>query len=519
MVLENYAKISTPSITSTNNVPELINFNKPQKSKYQSVALLNMPKIGLNNPPMAPAILQAIAVEMGCDVKFRDLNLDFQDQFEDQTEITRGWCELGQPLTPSDSDQLIAWMQDLDLTWIYTSEVVGISVFSKHSHSFTTWFLKNFKHQIKGIVVVGGAGAGTENYGQQLFDQGLVDYVVSNEGERSWRNILADQLPFVGVNSPGDVLPDFTDVPIPDYTGYDLDRYLTSKAHGRTIGVEGSRGCVRNCTFCDIGSFWKKYKFKDGRALAQELIHLQQQFQVEHFFFNDSLVNGSDRAFRDFCSVLAEYNKNAIDPIKWSGYYIIKPMQNYKERDWQNLKDSGVKSLFIGIESGSESVRNHMKKKFSNADIDHAMERIQFYGIRCTWLLIVGYPTETEEDFEQTLELLRRYQPMGLDRTIDTVALGMTLAILPGTPLYDLRESLNVVSMIPGHEDDCVTWKNENSDFSDRVRRRIRAEEEIRKLGYNSWIGDNDLIQFFEKKLEDIEKERISDDDFAEFHS
>jgi hypothetical protein len=73
--------------------------------------------------------------------------------------------------------------------------------------------------------------------------------------------------------------------------------------------------------------------------------------------------------------------------------------------------------------------------------------------------------------------------------------------------------------MIPGHEDDCVTWKNENSDFSDRVRRRIRAEEEIRKLGYNSWIGDNDLIQFFEKKLEDIEKERISDDDFAEFHS
>jgi radical SAM superfamily enzyme YgiQ (UPF0313 family) len=160
-----------------------------------------------------------------------------------------------------------------------------------------------------------------------------------------------------------------------------------------------------------------------------------------------------------------------------------------------------------------------MKKKFSNADIDHAMERIQFYGIRCTWLLIVGYPTETEEDFEQTLDLLRRYQPMGLDRTIDTVALGVTLGIIPGSPLYNLRESLNIVSMIPGHEDDSMTWKNDNSDFSDRVRRRIRAEEEIRRLGYNSWIGDNDLVQFFEKKLEDIEKKRIADDDFADFHS
>ena len=468
---------------------------------------------------MAPAILQAIAVEMGCNVKFRDLNLDFQDRFEDQSEINRGWCELGQLLKQSDHAQLMHWIQHLDLGWMYDSEVVGISVFSKHSHSFTTWFLNNFRHRINGIIVIGGAGAGSENYGHQLLDQGLVDYVVSNEGERSWRNILANQLPFAGVNSPGDVLPDFADVPIPDYTGYDLDRYLTSKAHGRTIGVEGSRGCVRNCTFCDIASFWKKYKFKDGRALAQELIQLTRQFQVKHFFFNDSLVNGSDRAFRDFCSVLADYNKTAIEPIHWSGYYIIKQMQNYKESDWQNLKDSGIKSLFIGIESGSESVRNHMKKKFSNADIDHAMERIQFYGIRCTWLLIVGYPTETEEDFEQTLDLLRRYQPMGLDRTIDTVALGMTLSIIPGSPLYDLRESLNIVSMIPGHKDDSVTWKNENSDFTDRVRRRIRAEEEIRRLGYNSWIGDNDLVQFFEKKLDDIEKKRVADDDFADFHS
>lgn len=477
-----------------------------------------MPKIGLNNPPLAPALLQAIAVEMGCTVRFQDINLDFQHQFNEQSDITRGWCEFGQELSLLDQEQMLDWINSLDLEWVYTSEVVGISVFSKHSHSFTTWFLKNFRSRIKGIIVVGGAGIGIDNYGQQLFDQGLIDYFVLNEGERSWRNILSNRLPVQGVNSPGEVLFDFTEVPMPDYSWYKLDQYLTSKAHGRTVGIEGSRGCVRNCTFCDIGSFWKKYKFKDGNVLAQELIRLQQKFQVKHFFFNDSLVNGSDRAFRDFCSVLADYNKTAIDPIEWSGYYIIKPMQNYKDRDWQNLRDSGVKSLFIGIESGSESVRNHMKKKFSNADIDHAMEKIQFYGIRCTWLLIIGYPTETEEDFEQTLDLLRRYQHMGLDRTIDTVALGTTLGIMSGSPLYDLQDSLHIVGMLPGF-DNGVTWKNENSDFSVRVRRRIHAEEVIRELGYNSWVGDNDVVKFFEKKLNDIEKKNIVDDDLAEFHS
>ena len=202
--------------------------------------------------------------------------------------------------------------------------------------------------------------------------------------------------------------------------------------------------------------------------------------------------------------------------ISWSGYYIIKPAITYKDRDWINLKNSGVRSLYIGIESGSESVRDHMKKKFSNADIDHAMTQIQLHNIRCTWLLIIGYPTETEEDFNQTLELLRRYQHMALDRTIDTVALGMTMGILPGSPLEQQIDQLNITSMV--HQDLGMTWKNENSDFKIRVKRRIQAEEEIRALGFNSWVGDNDVVAYFEKKLKSIENNQPSDSDIADYH-
>lgn len=499
-------------------IPIAIATNLVDKSQYQNVYLLNMPKLGLNNPPMAPALMQAIAKQMGCQVKFCDVNLYFHRKFQNNDVVINDWCEFDGALDDENYSQMVEFTESLDLGSIFSADVVGISVFSNHSHAYTKWFLTQYRNQIQGIVVIGGAGVNVGNFGIELKSQGLIDHYVINEGELAWRAILSQSLPYPGVNSSNQPLTDFSHVPIPDYSGYDLDQYLNSQVYGITIGVEGSRGCVRNCTFCDIRSFWDKYKFKSGTALAQELITLKETFKVKHFFFNDSLVNGSDKAFREFCSVLAEYNQTVDDPIAWSGYYIIKPAGTYKLRDWKNLKASGVQSLYIGIESGSESVRHHMKKKFNDADIDEAMTNIQLNGIKCTWLLIIGYPTETEEDFQQTLDLLSRYQHMGLDRTIDTVALGMTMGILPGSPLEDLKDQLNIQSVIQDHQVASVFWKNKNSDFRTRVLRRIRAEEHIRELGYNSWVGDNDVIAYFEKKLQEIEQGVLTYDDIAEHH-
>jgi radical SAM superfamily enzyme YgiQ (UPF0313 family) len=377
-------------------------------------------------------------------------------------------------------------------------------------------------------IVVGGAGAvvrgdnvsTSEVYGKLLKKQSLIDHYIHGEGELPWRALLGNILPYPGIDCPGEVLSNFDFVPSPDYSGYKLTDYINSKVNGLTLGAEGSRGCVRDCTFCDVKSFWQKYKFKDGQKLAQELVYLKEIYQVKHFFFNDSLVNGSDKAFRIFIKELSDYNqRNPHDPIHWSGYYIIKPKTVYKEQDWINLKNSGARSLYIGIESGSEQVRNHMKKKFSNADIDHTMHYLQRYGIRCTWLMIIGYPTETEEDFQATLDLLKKYQPMALDSTIDTVALGVTLSIIPDSPLGKmvLKQELGIHAIINDY-DNSIYWKNTNSDFKTRLKRRIQAEELVRELGYNSWVGDMDQVEFFKQKLLEIEAGIINTVDIMDNH-
>lgn len=481
--------------------------------------------LGLNNPPMGPAIIQAVAKKIGLSTNFIDINLHMQQALR-QSELALGllyeWS-MGLRVDLTQDEKL--WLDDFIVPYldrINDYDLLSVSCFSVASHNFALYFLDQCRKIYRGKIVIGGAGVGASQndqiFGKKLLDLGLVDYYIVGEGEESWPAVARNNLPFPGVNGiPHQNLVSFDPVPLPDYSDYDLDAYINSESRGRTIGVEGSRGCVRNCTFCDIRNFWKTYKFKDGKNLANELIALKHEYGVKHFFFNDSLVNGSDKAFRDFITALADYNETASDQIQWSGYYIIKPASVYKEQDWRNLRASGVQSLFIGIESGSESVRDHMRKKFSNHDIDHTMAKLQRYGIQCTWLFIIGYPTETREDFEMTLDLLRRYQPMALDRTIDTVALGMTMGITDGTPLSNMITDLNIRSAVHDHYSG-VYWETDANNFKQRVAWRIEAEKLVRELGYNSWVGENDLVSWFEARLDDIEQGRISMTDISEHH-
>ena len=100
----------------------LFDFSIPKHSCYQSVFLINTPKIGLNNPPMAPALLQSIAKEMGCKTNFIDVNIDFHHHFENHSSIFRHWCELKGELSTQDENKLHHFISTLDLSetlWAY----------------------------------------------------------------------------------------------------------------------------------------------------------------------------------------------------------------------------------------------------------------------------------------------------------------------------------------------------------------------------------------------------------------
>jgi len=323
-----------------------------------------------------------------------------------------------------------------------------------------------------------------EKYDNVLFGGSGVDvfwprkHFVVGEGEYALVEFLNGNLDYPGINgNPPQQIENIEDLPPPDYSD------VMCKHDYDTAIISGSRGCVRKCTFCDVMTIWPKYRWKSGKKIADEMHEVAEKTGLKKIGFSDSLVNGSMKHFRDMCKELASRDKK----IQWNGQFIVRGAKTFSSEDFDNLANSGCNGLTMGIESGSEKVRDHMRKKFSNEDIDYFMKNLGDRKIKMKMLLIVGYPTETEEDFEETLQLLRRYKKYA--RYI-SVSPHMMLTYA-NTPLdFDHRDL---------YDTEGFHWKNDISNYGIRLERFKKVFEVGQQMGYKFNKHALDKIEKFDK--------------------
>ena len=367
---------------------------------------------------------------------------------------------------------------------------IGISVFTYQNRIASELFCRHIRRLDPSIkIVLGGQGLseggiqGVSGFGKQMFDQGLADHWIRSEGEFSLVELLKNNVTYPGINSDTfQQIDDLDSLPFPNYDDYELDLYET-----KSVPITGSRGCVRACSFCDIHEHWK-YRFRTGQNMADEVLYLNQKYDVTQFNFSDSLINGSLKEFKKFIHILAEHNRKLPieDRLYWGSQFIVRSPDQVNETYWQDIADSGGRGLAIGVETGSDPVRLHMNKKFTNADLDYTMEMLDRYNITCIFLMIVGYPTETEKDFQDTLDMFTRYQKY--TNVIKGVNVGSTLGILPGTPLFNSAEQDNII--LDKYENNWVALNNPELTLERRLERQRILQKHIIDLGYTV-MSDN----------------------------
>jgi hypothetical protein len=240
------------------------------------------------------------------------------------------------------------------------------------------------------------------------------------------------------------------------------------------------------------------YRFKRGKQLANEMIHYYERYQVRDYFFHDALCNGSVKDFREFNQTLIDYYKEHDLPnryFKYSSHAIVQPYSNFKPIDFEKMAQGGADTMVIGVETGSDRVREDMRKGFTSVDLDYNMEEYSKNKIQVYFLIIIGFPTETREDFEQTLDMLTRYQKYVADGTVIGVNLGTTLTIEEGTEMYDYPGRLNIIG-IDNQRPQGANWKcvsNPDLNYKERIMRRLEAQEHAVNLGYTFWKGDDQI--------------------------
>tara|TARA_B100000085_G_scaffold231018_1_gene217709 strand:+ start:1103 stop:2320 length:1218 start_codon:yes stop_codon:yes gene_type:complete len=395
------------------------------------IVITSLPGMDKDKPAPGPAFLKGFLEPLGYKVKVIDGN-----QLDD---LERIHLEISQ----------------YDFKWL------GISVFSYLQKDDALKLAEEYDN-----VLFGGSGVDI-NWPRK-------NYIVG-EGEYALLEFLKGNLDYPGINgNQPKQIENIEDLPPPDYSD------VMHKHKYDTAIISGSRGCVRKCTFCDVMTIWPKYKWKTGKKIADDMHEVANKTGLKKIGFSDSLVNGSMKHFRDMCSELAKREKK----VQWNGQFIVRGAKTFSSEDFDNLANSGCNGLTMGIESGSEAVRDHMRKKFSNEDIEYFVTNLGDRNIKMKFLLIVGYPTETEEDFEMTLEMLRKY---GKYSHLISVSPHMMLTY-ENTPLDLEHREL--------YDDHGFHWKNEISDYDIRYKRFVKVFEVGKEMGYN----------FNQHALEKIEK-------------
>lgn len=395
------------------------------------------------------------------------------------------------------------WAKDIVAS---NPKLIAFSLFSFQSQAIA----KELASEIKKInpnikIIAGGSGikvainSNDLSYITDLTNNNLVDYYYEGDSEYWWPHFLAE---FFNINQhidPNEEIPY-----LPDYSKYDISYYQNEAEKNNQplwIPIVGSKGCVRKCTFCEIPDRWK-FQQRNPDRIAEEMQMALQHIPNGTFSFADSLINGSIPAFDKLLDNIIKLKQDYPD-LSWTGQFIIRNAKVANEEYWKKIAKSGAVGLQIGVETGSDRLRADMHKQFTNEELDQSLQYMEKFGLSCTFLLLVGYPTETDEDWVQTLHMLERYKKYA-NTTIKYIQPGPIMGINPGTPIY--KEAIETKEIILTK--DLKIWfnkKNINNTMEVRVARRKQLIKHATELGYSLYI---DLHVMDEEINETIERNK-----------
>lgn len=447
----------------------------------------SIPFTDTNRPLMAPAICKSVAIQAGLTSMALDLNIEFLDRIltHPRKEHLLSFFKDGFLHDDVAQDVFEILKEICDRILVHEPNLVGFSVFTYDcmwSARYISWMLKKMRPNIK--IVLGGSGlfanlAAEQTPAEQLRQDGIIDAYIKGDGERELYNYLRHGTHGPGVNQPMIWRQmdnsEIRTLPVPDYRDYDFDLY-----DNHMLPILGSRGCVRNCTFCDVHAHWKKYTWRPGEDIFREMVTLGEQYGIYRFAFGDSLVNGNQKEYRNMVRLMADWNRSGKPRMGWRSFFIFRPVTSMTEEDWRLTAESGAENLLVGIESLAENVRRDLGKDFSNDDIEFSLRMARKYGVNLTFLFLIGYITETADDIDRAVKWWEDHAEY---RDIVSVNLGSPLGILKNTPLAQQFEHLGLRWIGPNDQD----WVNGNSDPATRVQWYERLSDTLRRVGFQEF--------------------------------
>jgi radical SAM superfamily enzyme YgiQ (UPF0313 family) len=201
------------------------------------------------------------------------------------------------------------------------------------------------------------------------------------------------------------------------------------------VSIYASRGCPHNCAFCGAA---QSRNSEMGVRRKSEAKIISELVSIKNKHWNVDCIRILDDLFlaNKDCMIIAARIFKHFD-YKWRAMCHIQSLNMVNESLLKDLKDSGCKELFIGIESGSPRILKKLHKTEDLAVIEESLSKLFSVGIAAKGYFVCGIPSETEEDLQLTYELASNIKSQAMSKNSIFRVSCFQFRPYCGTELYD----------------------------------------------------------------------------------
>src|SRR5208337_3525670 len=273
----------------------------------------------------------------------------------------------------------------------------------------------------------------------------FIDAIVRGEGEITFPQLVRafeGQVPLASIdgitfrvfdrivrNPDRELIEKLDSLPASDYTFVPpLQEYRDVCGIGRSIAIlEIGRGCPHRCVYCSQSIMWRRRArtFSTDRIIG-EMKNLAENFGAECFLLAFDQFTAKRDFAEQFCSGLIDAGLNHLP------WYCISRLDTV-DKDLLNLmRKAGCETMCYGIDSGSKRTLAFIRKDIDREVLFDRVRETTEAGIIPTLSFVIGFPEESRQDIEATLELALKSAATGNANILVQMA-----TILPGTDLYE----------------------------------------------------------------------------------
>ncbi len=315
-------------------------------------------------------------------------------------------------------------------------------VVGTYATSFTLYdsyeVVKAVKRADESLKVIMG-GPHVDIYPEETLGLQGVDFIVMGEGEKTVTELLNcmehgddpeySKVAGIGykvnghakLNARRDYHHSLDDVPFPARQCTPHEKYYSLIGKNAiSTTIMSSRGCPSSCNFCYI-QYGKSLRMRSPKNVCDELEECVGMGIKEFFFFDENFTMNKKR--------VAAICQEIVDRRLGIYFDIRSRVNTVDEEVLSKLKEAGCERIQFGVESGVPEIIKAMNKRISIDEVRRAFKLSKKAGITTYADFMVGYPGETKEQMQQTIDFAKDLDP-------DYVQFGITM-LFPQTKIYE----------------------------------------------------------------------------------